>query len=196
MFFKQKLTSLSDEELLLRYKESGDKAYVGELFKRYTHIVFLTCMKYLKDELESEDVAMQIFEKLLHDLPRYEVKNFKYWLHTVVRNQCLLELAKKKRAKKKIEEWKYKEQPGEAETPEVMGMNGVEKREWELNQLEEALKQLGPEQRRCLELFYLQQKSYKEVAELTGYSLKQVKSYIQNGKRNLKKHLLQLQTNE
>lgn len=197
MFFRPKIKSLTDEALILRYKESEDKACVGELFERYTHIVFLGCMKYLKNEMESEDVSMQIFEKLMTDLKKYEVKKFKYWLHTVTRNQCLLYLDRKKRNRRKVDI--YQEGQQAHQEPHFINGSGhseVEEREIKLNNLAYALKQLGTEQRRCLELFYLEQKCYQEVSDLTGYSMKQVKSYIQNGKRNLKKHLSQLQVNE
>ena len=87
MFFRKHkhIKSLSDEDLVTQYKDSHDPAYVGELFERYTHLVFLVCMKYLKDEVESEDISMQIFEKLINDLKKYEVRKFKYWLHTVTK---------------------------------------------------------------------------------------------------------------
>ncbi len=196
MFFKQKIKTLDDEVLVLRYKESGDPVYIGELFERYTHIVFLTCMKYLKDEMESEDVSMQIFEKLIVDLKKYEVKKFKYWLHTVVKNQCFVVLERKKRERLKVDTYLHRTEPEHATVDNGLMPSDTDVHELKLTQLEHALKQLGLEQRKCLELFYLQQKCYQEVSDTTGYDMKQVKSYIQNGKRNLKKHLIQLQVNE
>lgn len=196
MFHRRKLKSLDDEQLILRYQESGDVAYVGELFQRYTHGVFLTCMKYLKDEMESEDVSMQVFEKLMEDLKKYDIKSFKYWLHTVVKNQCLLVVERKKKERKKREHWQQTEQPDMALQPAPDALRGAALREVQLSRLEQALKQLNEEQQKCLELFYLQQKCYKDVSQETGYSMKQVKSYIQNGKRNLKKLLTQLPVNE
>jgi len=55
--------------------------------------------------------------------------------------------------------------------------------------LKEAMTSLNREQGLCVTLFYLEEKSYKEVVEITGFSSNQVKSYIQNGKRNLKLYL-------
>ncbi|MCB0856062.1 MAG: sigma-70 family RNA polymerase sigma factor, partial [Bacteroidetes bacterium] len=171
------------------YKESHDPVFVGELFERYTHMVFLVCMKYLKDEVESEDISMQIFEKLIKDLKKYEVRKFKYWLYTVTKNQCLIHLEKKKRLRSKADEFRETEQGLVESERELSLLDEVDSREEQLTHLEEALQLLNEEQRLCLELFYLQQKSYQEVSELTGYDMKQVKSYIQNGKRNLKIHL-------
>ena len=188
MFFRKKkhIKALTDDELVQGYKDSGGAEYVGELFERYTHMVYLVCMKYLKDPMEAEDMSMVIFEKLMKDLPKYEVRNFKYWLHTVSKNQCLVFLDKQKRKRHKEDNYQDMQQ-GIVE-------NGVEfdlidEKEIQLTNLEEAITMLNEGQQECIKLFYLQKKSYVEVAEMTGYDLKKVKSYIQNGKRNLKKHL-------
>ena len=188
MFFRKKkhIKALTDDELVQGYKDSGAAEYVGELFERYTHMVYLVCMKYLKDPMEAEDMSMVIFEKLMKDLPKYEVRNFKYWLHTVSKNQCLVFLDKQKRKRHKEDNYQDMQQ-GIVE-------NGVEfdlidEKEIQLTNLEEAITMLNEGQQECIKLFYLQKKSYVEVAEMTGYDLKKVKSYIQNGKRNLKKHL-------
>jgi len=168
--------TLSDIELIVNYKTSGDKQLVGELFKRYTNFVFSVCMKYLKNSYDSEDATMQIFEKLFTDLQRFEVANFKSWLHVIAKNYCMMKLRKPNR--------------------EIYTDNFVEKdfdlhheaaneKEQQLLALEKAIAELPADQRNCVELFYINQKSYKEIIEQTGYDYNKVKSYIQNGKRNL-----------
>jgi RNA polymerase sigma-70 factor (ECF subfamily) len=195
MFFRKQphIKDLPDEELIARYRAKDDSHCLGELYERYTHIIFLVCMKYLKNEAESEDVSMQIFEKLMTDLKKYEIKVFKYWLHTVTKNQCLVFLERKKRLRHKADIFEETTQ-ALMESGDEFGLLGEgENREMQLVQMEEALTQLKEEHKRCLELFYLQQKSYQEVAEQTGYSMKQVKSYIQNGKRNLRIQMEKMQ---
>jgi RNA polymerase sigma-70 factor (ECF subfamily) len=142
-------------------------------------------MKYLADEDESQDVQMQVFEKLLRDLQRHEVEQFKGWLYTVAKNECLMylrsrksKLAKQKELQKDLEEV--------MENGGMLHPDGVTDTEHQLRDMESSLNAIGEQQRRCLELFYLEKKCYKEVAEMTGFSLNEVKSYIQNGKRNLK----------
>ena len=185
---KKNIQSCSDEELVSAYKKTGDNLYVGELYERYAHMVFLVSMKYLKDEVESEDAVMHVFEKMLTDLQRYEVRAFKYWVHTVTKNHCFAVLEKRQRLRHKVDEYQQTAQ-ALVESEPFSHLNGEDLKEIQLTQLETALQNLNTEQRTCLELFYLQQKCYKEVAELTGYDIKKVKSYIQNGKRNLKNHL-------
>ncbi|MEO0471871.1 MAG: sigma-70 family RNA polymerase sigma factor [Bacteroidota bacterium] len=193
MFFRKKtnIKEMSDELLVSKYQETADGIYVGELFERYTHLVYLVCMKYLKNPMEAEDLSMQVFEKLLKDLGKYEVRKFKPWLHTVVKNQCLIHLDKAKRKRNKEDDVRENEL-GRMESDGDMHLpSEAEMRESDILQMEAAMKLLNDQQRTCLELFYLQEKSYQEVSDATGYTMKQVKSYIQNGKRNLKKHIEQ-----
>lgn len=176
---------MTDNELVSRFRETGDNICIGELFTRYKHLVFGVCMKYLADEDESQDVQMQVFEKLLKDLQRHEIEQFKGWLYTVTKNECLMYLRSKK-SKKAHEQELKKDLTGLMESEHGLHPDGVTDTEHQLREMEDQLGGLGDNQRRCLELFYLEQKCYKEVADITGFSLNEVKSFIQNGKRNLK----------
>lgn len=186
----------ADEQLVELYKSTSNSEIVGELFKRYTHLVFGVCMKYLKDEDQSKDAVMQIFEKLLSDLHKNEISNFKSWLYSVSKNHCLMFLRKEKTINRVKEEVKINSQQvfmeSEDEEHQYIELDNNAK------VLLDAVKSLPKEQQICIELFYLKEKSYKEVVEITGHEMKKVKSYIQNGKRNLKIHLdkIKHQTNE
>jgi RNA polymerase sigma factor (sigma-70 family) len=178
------------------YKKSKEPAYVGELFERYTDLAFLVAMKYVKRQDDAKDIVMQVFEKMIVDLTRYDVRNFKFWLHTVVKNQALSYLDKQQRSHRTIMEMQQNGVPhsSSAEQEERLHalLDGADLQSTRLNELPKAIESLRPEQRTCIELFYLKQASYKEIADKTGYTLMQVKSYIQNGKRNLKNSLSQL----
>jgi RNA polymerase sigma factor (sigma-70 family) len=180
-----RLTTLSDQELVALYKETGDYNCVAVLFQRYTHLVLGTCMKYLKDEDDSQDASMQIFEKLLKDLKKHEIQQFKGWLHMVCKNFCLMQLrsgASKLKHRKEMQ----KDLGTLMESGNEVHLTFENTKELQLTYMEECMKGLNQEQRLCVELFYLQEKSYNEVAEMTSFSMNNVKSYIQNGKRNLK----------
>lgn len=182
MFNRKNISDLSDADLVKQYKKTNQKKFVGELFSRYSHLVYGVGLKYLRSADDAKDLTVDVFEKLMTDLHKSEVKNFKAWLHVVSKNQCLMILRKKSRTdqrEQRIETIEYSlKQQDELEDKKLQ--------EEKINQLEAAIQLLKPEQKNCVELFYLEQKCYQEVAELTGFSLKQVKSYIQNGKRNLK----------
>ncbi len=188
--FLNTYTDISDIDLISLYKKSEDKEIVGELFKRYTKFVFLVSMKYHKDEDKSKDSVMQIFEKLFTDLLNHKIENFKSWLYMVTRNQCLMDIRKQKKNLKNQKELKK-----DSETFMENDMNshpmGNDVKESKIKNVQEAINQLNDEQQECVRLFYMEDKSYAEITEITHYPLKKVKSYIQNGKRNLKNILIQ-----
>jgi len=181
---KEDISAFSDLQLIDLYKKVGDKQIVGEVYKRYTRFVFSICMKYLKDEDDSKDAVMQIFEKLFVDLLKHEVSNFKSWLHSVTRNHCLHIIRDSKYQNQKMKDFSNFEEEV-MENQLFLYQDSVNVLEERVAELERELGNLSKEQRVCVELFYLKDKCYQEVAEITGYSLNQVKSYIQNGKRNL-----------
>lgn len=171
--------------MIALYKRSENKDVLGEFFNRYMHLVFAVCMKYLKQDEKAKDAVMEIFESMDKKLVRFEVKNFRAWIYTVSRNYCLMELRKKKR---EIEP----DQVNLSAVPDVENsiiLHPDNEEDAEKHNVDEFLDQLKDCQRRCLEMMYFQNMSYKAIAAETGYSLKQVKSYIQNGKRKLKQLL-------
>ena len=168
----------TDEELIAIFRKNGSSQVLGILYERYGHLVMGTCMKYLKNQMDSEDVVMKIFEELGQKLNRFEITYFKSWLYQLTRNECLMILRKKNY--EVSDELLMQLQEGYDHTVEI------NEKETRILLLEDILKELKEEQRKCLELFYLQDKSYEQIAMLLSIDIKQVKSAIQNGKRNLK----------
>ena len=179
---------MTDEELVHRYRNSHETTYIGELYQRYTHLVFGVCMKYLHNDAEAEDATMQIFEKLIQDLKKHHITSFKPWLHMVVKNHCMMHFRKETNLGKKKATLKF-ELGSVVENEPVNHLQEAEDKEFVLHHLKEGIGELKEEQRECIELFYLKECSYAEVASMTGYSLKEVKSHIQNGKRNLRNYI-------
>ena len=177
--------------------KKNDREAFGELYKRYGHLVLGLCIKYLKDKDAASDAVMSIFTKLFEDLKRFEITHFKSWLYVYSKNYCLMELRKKQRLLRE-------EITGTAESIlRIMENSGVEhlneqsltEQEQRLLLLEKAISELGVEQKRCIEMYYYKNCSYIEIATSTGYSEKEVKSHLQNGKRNLKIKLEKLDGN-
>lgn len=172
--------AFSDQELIYKYKTTGELTYLGELFIRYQTLVYGVCLKYLRDRDLAKDAVMQLFEKLNNTLKTHEIENFKSWLYTTTRNHCLMQI----RAGK----GKFTEEfvPERVENQYLLHPEEEQELEGNLNKLEKCIETLISEQKQCVTLFYLEEKCYKEIAEKTGFELNQVKSYIQNGKRNLR----------
>ncbi len=175
-------SELSDSDLIKHYREFKNKEVLGEFFNRYMHLVFAVCMKYLKNTELAKDTVMEIFESLDEKLLEFDIQYFKGWIHMVSRNDCLMKLRKAKR-EVDIEKWKIFRN-SDVENASVLHQDNEE--EIAINKINGSLRQLKNGQRKCLEMMYFQNMSYKEIASETGYTLKQVKSYIQNGKRKLK----------
>lgn len=173
--------AVSDDDLLLKeYRTSGDLEVLGELYGRYMHLVYGVCLKYLKDEEASKDAVMQIFEQLIGKLKVHQVSNFKSWLYMLARNYCLMEL----RSSNKHEVVHLEDDVMEKEA--FVHLDIEDNRENTLTVMEKCMEKLPAEQKETIKLFYLEQRCYRDVADITGYDLNKVKSYIQNGKRNLK----------
>lgn len=170
---------LSDEELVFRYAHRNEQAAVNCLFDRYGHLVFGVCAKYLRSTDAAKDATQQVFIKLLEDLRKFEIRHFKSWLYQVSKNHCLMQLRK----------------PIPVVNNEFEGIGDMEsdtelhhkiEEERLYDKLETAIAELNAEQKACIDMFYLQKMTYAEISAKMGYSIMQVKSAIQNGRRNLK----------
>lgn len=177
------LQHCSDDELLTLYRSKGDLDILGELYKRYMVLVYGVCMKYLRNRDDSQDAVMQIFETLLRDIPRFEIRNFKSWLYGVSRNHCLMKLRKDV-----AERNRHDKISAEFFMESTLVQHPIEETENAAlqEQLSICMEQLRTAQRRCIELFYYQHLCYKEIAAMLKVDENKVKSHIQNGKRNLK----------
>lgn len=173
-------STLTDAELVFAFKQSGDNNLLGELFQRYLELVYGVCLKYLKDPANAQDSVISIFEELVVKLQKHEVDNFKGWLYTLSKNHCLMRL----RSEKKQTIVNFDVELVQSE--ENLHLDGELEKEENFKKLDYCLGQLQSEQRRVIELFYLQGKCYNEIATITGIEWNKVRSYIQNGRRNLK----------
>lgn len=167
-----------DIKLLKAYRESGDVAVLGRLYEQYMPLVYGVCLKYLKEEELAKDAVMSIFEELIEKVLRHEVKQFRSWLYVLSRNYCLMQL----RSGKKME---------------MVALDGImeftpflhhedNNKEAAMVALEKCMQKLNETQKQSIDLFYLNNKCYKEIVDITGFTLNEVKSFIQNGRRNLK----------
>lgn len=171
---------IDDNELLSRFYADHDNEWLGILLQRYTMLLLGVSMKYLKNEEEAKDCVQQVFLKAISELHKYKVEYFKSWIYMVAKNHCLMKLREKGKHTAEINERVM------ATADETENKNEYIEKDRTLSNMAQALQQLNKEQQLCVTLFYLEKKSYQEITEITPYSLLQVKSHIQNGKRNLR----------
>ena len=172
---------ITDQELLDNFYRDHNNYWLGILFQRYTLLLLGIGMKYLKNEEEAKDSVQQIFLKAITELHKYKVEYFKSWLYMVAKNHCLMKL----RDRQHMVTTEIKEQMAVSPAEDNSLSQHLEKNR-QLELMNESLDELSKEQQLCVTLFYLEKKSYQQITEQTGFNLMQVKSYIQNGKRNLK----------
>lgn len=174
----------SDAQLISEFSSTGDLEILGELYSGYLHLVYGVCLKYLKNREESQDAVMQIFEKLITDLPKQKIDNFRNWLHVVTRNFCLMKLRADKSQELKLREWSS--DPGNF-MENGSDLHPIDRDDIKTDEaLADCIEKLKDEQKECIRQFYYENRSYSEIASNLGFDEKKVKSYLQNGKRNLK----------
>ncbi len=171
---------LADKELVKLYQESEDLTVLAELYQRYMDLVYGVCLKYYKDAERSKDAVMQIFEELISKLKSHDIDNFRGWLHQVTKNHCLMQL----RTPRNLKTVAFNSDLMQNE--EALHLNGILEKEENYKKLETCLETLTTEQNTAIRLFYFEEKCYNEIVEITGMEWRQVRSFIQNGRRNLK----------
>ena len=174
----------SDAELLQHFRKTADSQWLGWLFERYSLLVFGVCMKYLRNATDAQDATQHVFEKALGEVSKYEIPFFKSWIYSVAKNHCLMQL-RSRSSKPGTTDELPEETSAELLTDQELKMKELLMEE-QSHHLKAALRELNPEQRICVEMFYLEKSSYHEIETKTGFSFSQVKSHIQNGKRNLR----------
>ena len=168
---------LTDQEILKNFYADHNNEWLGALLERYTMLLYGVSMKYLKNPEEAKDAVQQIFLKAITELHKYEVSYFSSWLYMIAKNHCLMQLRNRRQG---ISVDLVNEPVSEINDPDPFQDEAL------LKDLEEAMQHLNSEQKTCIRMFYLEKKSYQAIASETGFNLLQVKSYIQNGKRNLR----------
>lgn len=180
-FLRSISTKETDEELLRNYQKTGQSIYFGKLYNRYIPLVYGLCLKYLQREDEAQDAVMQLFDELLTKVKQNEIQTFRTWLYSVARNHCLQILRKREHAVQ------IEIRPDFMESDEILHLlDEGDDDDGRMKALQHCMDRLPEDQRVAIAKFFMDGLSYADIVEATGYPLKSVKSYIQNGKRNLK----------
>lgn len=184
----KELEQLSDNALITGYQETGQQVYISLLYRRYEHLVYGSCLKYLKNSHDIEDMVGEVFEKVMLKLRTTNVKSFADWVFIITRNACLSKLRKKKIEYSSSDNWDEIERKSDEfmENEGLARLMNSEPSNRRISLVKDALAELSEEQRHCVQLFFFDSQSYREIEATTGYPLKKVKSLLQNGKRNLR----------
>jgi RNA polymerase sigma-70 factor (ECF subfamily) len=176
--------SQPDESLLKQYHSSGDLEVLGTLYARYMHLVYGVSLRYLKDREDAKDAVMQIFEKLITDVQKHEIRQFKSWLYVLTKNYCLMQIRSQKSKERRINSRKI-DHIQYVESDVELHPIDKDETDWDAA-LKDCLEKLKPEQKKCIQLFYFKNKCYQDIAYSLKIEEKKVKTHLQNAKRNLK----------
>lgn len=169
-----------DDVLVADYKNSGNLQVLSNLYQRYMELLYGVCLKYLKDEEDAKDAVLNIYEELIVKVRKYEIQHFKSWLYQLAKNHCLMKLRSAKKFQKSAVDVSL------MQNEDPVHLNGVMEKEEHFKHLDYCMSQLAPDQKKVISLFYLEGKCYNDIANMTGIEWNQVRSFIQNGRRNLK----------
>ncbi|MCF8215139.1 MAG: sigma-70 family RNA polymerase sigma factor [Chitinophagaceae bacterium] len=181
---KHPQNTYTDTELLQQFRKTADSQWLGWLFERYSLLVFGVCMKYLRNATDAQDATQHVFEKALGEVSKYEIPFFKSWIYSVAKNHCLMQL-RNRSSKPGTTDELLEETSADLQTEQELKMKELLMEE-QSSHLKAALNELSQEQKSCIQMFYLEKLSYHDIETKTGFSFSQVKSHIQNGKRNLR----------
>ena len=178
-FIKKILSAESDQELVQQYKAGGNMNTLGELYNRYMELVYGVCLKYVKEPEEAKDCVISIFEELITKVKKYDIDNFKGWLYQLTKNHCLMKIRGNKKNPVHVDaDFMHLSENNHLDT--------VMEKEQHLNNMELCIEQLPDEQKKSIQLFYVEEKCYKDISEITNTDINKIRSFIQNGRRNLK----------
>ncbi|MBS1741588.1 MAG: sigma-70 family RNA polymerase sigma factor [Bacteroidetes bacterium] len=178
-FIKNITTGIADAELVAAYKRDGDMEVLSNLYQRYMDLVYGVCLKYFENSDDAKDAVINIFEELVVKVRKYEIEHFKAWLYQLARNHCLMKLrSEKNKPRAVVYDFMYLE--------ENIHLTEVVIKEEQFETMNDCMQQLPEEQKMAIEMFYLKENSYKTIAETTGTDINKIRSFIQNGRRNLK----------
>ncbi len=179
------LAQKDDLMLLKLYCQSSNKEAFAELYKRYIGMVVSVCLKYTKNQSQAEDLSQQLFEKLYKRVCRYDIQNFRAWLYQSAKNECLMFLRKHNPeiiSSDLLPQHSNSESDASEHAEKIALENNIV-------ELEKAIAELKDDQKKCIELFYIEKLSYAQIEDKTGWDFKKIKSSLQNAKRNLKNAL-------
>ncbi len=161
------------------FQSTGNQEHLVKVFMMFRELIFGVCLKYFRNEEDAKDATLEIYQLLSKKLPSQKIENFKPWLYVVVKNYCFEKLRKKSRQLVKENE------AIDVYSEHLIHPDNIEKEEL-LEVMEKCMETLSEKQRNCINAFYYKKLSYHEAAAALSMSWNQVRSQIQNGRRNLK----------
>lgn len=174
------IQSFSDEELVFRYVETQNPKYFNEIYDRYSGKIFGKCISMLRNEAKARDAAQDIFIKLLLNFAKFkEGSRFSSWLYSITYNYCIDLIGKAK--KMRIQELSEVN----SSVDELDDVSDAELLEIRVNELDEVLNEVKPEEKAILLMKYQDRMSIKELTDMLNTSESAIKMRLKRAREKV-----------
>jgi len=178
--------------ILVRELKNGDEQAFRELVDKYQDKVFNTCISFVKNSDDADDLTQEVFIEVYHSIYKFrEESKLSTWIYRIAVNKSLEYLRKMKRRKRfgflfGIGEVDQQREPGILDNnhPGVLAENKEK-----AAILFRAIDKLPENQRIAFTLHKVEDLDYEQIAEVMQKSLSSVESLMHRAKVNLKKEL-------
>lgn len=173
--------ALSDDDLIQMIR-NGERVLLEELYNRYSAKVYFKCLGIVKNEMLAQDLAHDVMIKIFTSLEKFQGRSdLSFWIHAITYNHCLSYLRKRNR--------RPFSEPLDAElnviSEEEEALDHKLLKEIQLEQLEQALEGLKPEERLVLHMHYQDGLSIKQMSQILGVGLSGVKMRLLRSRNKL-----------
>ena len=170
------------EEILIAKAQSGDEEAFEKLLTKYKNMILSMAYYISRNENDALDMAQEVYVKLYKNVYKFEGKSkFSTWVYSVARNTCIDEYKRIKRNRN------YYETDKNDVSAETDGPEEIILRKEHCDFVRMILSELPPIYNRILTLRYIENLSYREIAERLDCSEGTVKSRLFRGKKMMKK---------
>lgn len=181
---KEPAQATAEEQIGRRLANGEYRPAFEQVLEVYSQKIFHLALSLLRDQMLAEDLTQDVLLRIWKGLPGYHGEaSVSTWIYTIARNACLTEL--KRRANRPTVS--LSEVGFEANADAIPTLQYHDPEAGTALDVNQLLAQIPDKYRQVVSLFYLEQKSYEQVAALLGLPLGTVKTYLYRGKRELLK---------
>ncbi|MDR2466227.1 MAG: sigma-70 family RNA polymerase sigma factor [Prevotellaceae bacterium] len=177
----------TDSELICRALQSDQKAYTRLLMRYYDNIYFYI-LKMAKNKIDASDLTQETFDKAFRHLDKYSEKYaFSTWLYKIARN-CTIDFIRKNKVNVLHIDYRGEDESSVSESSLYSGTPNPEENmicRQEESILLKYIQSMKPRYRRLIELRYLKQYAYEEMASELNLPLGTVKTQLFRAKNIL-----------
>ncbi|GIP20054.1 RNA polymerase sigma factor [Paenibacillus sp. J22TS3] len=151
----------------------------------YGPYIYRMAYSVLHDAKEAEDAAQETFLQVYKSLPEYRDQGFKTWITRICVNKAID--FKRRRARRKEDEWESEELLKQLPSQEEDTLSSLVRKE-KTRIVAGKIRELPDSHQAIVTAFYLNEKSYEQIAEEEGIAIKTVESRLYRARQWMRTH--------